>query len=1014
MNMGHSACTLLAIILSAVFSIPQAAGQCQWRLEGSFDGSSIPSATGKTAFDGRYIYTLSTESSLYIYDIADPANPVQISNLYLPTDLHSLTLSNGVILLKQDDLALYAINVSDPENPQISDVFEFDDVPFDGVSRSTGPFGVENGFVYLPTSEGIRILDVTDPADIRQIQMINLVGGTREVSYVFNGLLRAKAIANSQDQVFDVRNPAAPVAITHPEPGFFRSFDGDIAYAVQIDSEEVRVSAYTLPSPDSSVLIGEIAYPFYPGQFNCGIDEIIFSAFDGVGYLSLHSDYTWYGGDGCEWGGDNLRRTIDLSDPGNMVTLSTDVRIPTAVVNGIGVYSTSSFISIRDLAEPVQPVVLGTIRFPQSFLNLHPVDRYLFSRDQSAKTAHALDVRTPGAPSLVDTLFSTTLPDNMVAMGTFDQYVFVATEAIEASYGIEDRTLSAYRVAGDHLELTGQTTQPYGRLWVDEVAASEGFALVGTGTSVQIYSVDSGSLVWETEWLPSFGSPARALMAQGSFAYLLSDHYCEILDLTDPSRPQSAAMIYTGSRIADIADGYLYVVKPGVGLSIYDIKVPAAPFLVGTFSRWQLRGPLAVIDGLVSVASEDRIWFINATDPSNPFKISTRQMPDRTWDLEIVDGFLARSGYSEEVRLYDLQTPADLAQVASAPTLDKPFGVSSFGDLALISDFTGGLHLFDVSDIDTPTEVGFYDTPDRAYETVVVDEGGSTLAFIADGSTGLIILDITDPGSPTLVSSLALSDLALAVAVRDGYAYLGTRFDGLQIVDVSNPAAPTLVRTVDTPGSAQSVTLDGDFAYVADGSSGVQVIDISNPALATAAGSIDTPQSARQVFVHGTVAYVPDRSTGLVALDISDPTNPQLTSTLGGLGDARSVTLWGHLAFVADFDGAVHMVDVADPSDMQLLQSVPTPGAPRAITSDGPRIFTADGDAGLTVLETRPCWYIPCPVDTNDDGLVDFFDVQVYLAAYADNDGLADWNDDGIIDFFDLQSYLGDFAAGCP
>jgi hypothetical protein len=1012
MSMGRSAWIILAFILAVVLAVPQARGQCQWRLEGLFDISSIPRAqSDEIAFDGRYIYTLSTESSLDIYDIANPANPVQTSQLYLPADLHHLTLFSGTVLLKQDDLALYAIDVSNPQSPRIADVFEFNDLPFDGVSNSTGAFGVENGFVFFPTSEGIRILDVTDPADIRQIQVINLVGGTRGVSYVFNGLLRAFGIAGIQTRAFDVRDPAAPVAITHPEPGFFRSFDGDIAYTVQTSYTQVRVSAYTLPTPDTSVLVGEIIYPFAPGQFFCGIDEINFSALDGLGYLELYSEYS-EGDDGCEYAGDFLTRLIDLSNPENMLTLGQAGRVPTAVVNGIGVYS-GYFILIRDLADPVQPVDLGTIRFLQSLRNMHPVDRYLISRDQWAFAAHALDVSTPDTPSLVNTLFSTTLLDDMVGLGTFDRFVFVATEASNASNGVDDRTLSAYRVVGDHLELTGQATHPFGRLRVDEVAASDGFACVGTGTTVQVYSFDAGTLTWETEWFPSFSSSARALLAQGSFAYLLNDRYCEILDLTDPSQPQSVAMIYTGSRIADIADGYLYVVKPGVGLSIYDIKVPAMPFLVGTFSQWQLDGPLAVIDGIVCVASEDRIWFINATDPSNPFKISTRQMPDRTWGLEIVDGFLARSS-DAEVRLYDLQTPSDLAVVSSAPTLDKPFGVSSFGDLALISDYIGGLHIFDVSDIEAPTEVGFYDTPDRAYETVVVNEGGTTLAFIADGSTGLIILDISDPGSPTLVSSLPLSDLALAVAVRDGYAYLGTRFDGLQIVDISNPAAPFLVNTVDTPGSAQSVTLDGDFAYVADGTAGVQVIDISNPAAPTIVGSIDTPQSARQVFVHGTVAYVPDRTTGLVALDISDPANPQLTSTLGGLGDARSVTLWGHLAFVADFDGAVHMVDVADPTDMQLLDSVPTPGTPRAIASDGPRLFAADGDAGLTVLEARPCWYIPCPADTNDDGLIDFFDIQVYLAAYADNDGLADWNNDGLVDFFDLQGYLTEFAFGCP
>ena len=916
-----------------------------------------------------------------------------------------------------NDLALYTIDVSDPENPLIADVFEFDDRPFGGNSASTGAMGFENGIVYLPTSTGIRIFDVSDPADIRQIQMINLVGGTRAISYVFQGLLNAQPIANSQQQAFDVRDPAHPVAITHPAPGYFDAFDGNTAYDIRLINDGIWVSAYQLPSPDTSVLLGEFLMPFPPGFFGCGVDQTDFAAFEGTGYLNLYASFFLFEDGKCEYGPHSISRIIDLTDPANLVVIGDYEGKPLNVVNGIGIFADSYFsnsrLSLHDLVDPTQPDLLDVIRFPQSFLNLAAMNRFLLSLDNDAKAIHAIDVHQPSLPSVTEDLSPPMFPDDMVAIGTSDQYVFIATEPFRSPY-TADRTLSAYRVHGNSMILTGQATRLLNSVWGRQLAASDEIACLSTGNTVQIYSVDSGSITWEAEWPTRSGGFLDSMIVQGSIAYLFVNDRCEILDLSDPSQPHMISDIYVGSDIAVVSGQLLYVLEAGTGLTIYDIENPANVFPIGSFTQWQLYGPMAVSDDLVCVAGSGRIWFINASDPSNPFKISTRQIPASTRALEIIDGFLAWSGTNKEVRLYDLQTPTDLALVASAPTLDKPFGVSSFGDLALVSDFTGGLHLFDVSDIDAPTEVGFYDTPDRAYETVVVDEGGAVLAYIADGSTGLIILDITDPGSPTLVSSLALSDLALAVAVRDGYAYLGTRFDGLQIVDVSNPAAPTLVRSVDTPGNAQSVTLDGDFAYVADGSSGVRVIDITNPALATTAGSIDTPQSARQVFVHGSVAYVPDRSTGLIALDIADPTNPQLTSTLGGLGDARSATLWGHLAFVADFDGAVHMVDVADPSDMQLLESVPTPGSPRAITSDGPRILTADGDAGLTVLEARPCWYIPCPVDTNSDGLVDFFDVQVYLAAYAASDGLADWNDDGTIDFFDLQSYLGDFTTGCP
>ncbi len=56
----------------------------------------------------------------------------------------------------------------------------------------------------------------------------------------------------------------------------------------------------------------------------------------------------------------------------------------------------------------------------------------------------------------------------------------------------------------------------------------------------------------------------------------------------------------------------------------------------------------------------------------------------------------------------------------------------------------------------------------------------------------------------------------------------------------------------------------------------------------------------------------------------------------------------------------------------------------------------------------------PCRADFNGDGALNFFDVQLFLAAFGAGQPLADWNDDGIFDFFDVNAYLAAFSAGCP
>jgi len=55
-----------------------------------------------------------------------------------------------------------------------------------------------------------------------------------------------------------------------------------------------------------------------------------------------------------------------------------------------------------------------------------------------------------------------------------------------------------------------------------------------------------------------------------------------------------------------------------------------------------------------------------------------------------------------------------------------------------------------------------------------------------------------------------------------------------------------------------------------------------------------------------------------------------------------------------------------------------------------------------------------CPPDLNGDGILDFFDISVFIQALGANDPVGDFNHDGIFNFFDVSSYLQSFSAGCP
>ncbi len=56
----------------------------------------------------------------------------------------------------------------------------------------------------------------------------------------------------------------------------------------------------------------------------------------------------------------------------------------------------------------------------------------------------------------------------------------------------------------------------------------------------------------------------------------------------------------------------------------------------------------------------------------------------------------------------------------------------------------------------------------------------------------------------------------------------------------------------------------------------------------------------------------------------------------------------------------------------------------------------------------------PCPADLTADGILDFFDVSLFLTYFQSSNPIADFNGDGVFNFFDISIFLLAFTAGCP
>lgn len=118
---------------------------------------------------------------------------------------------------------------------------------------------------------------------------------------------------------------------------------------------------------------------------------------------------------------------------------------------------------------------------------------------------------------------------------------------------------------------------------------------------------------------------------------------------------------------------------------------------------------------------------------------------------------------------------------------------------------------------------------------------------------------------------------------------------------------------------------------------------------------------------------------------------PELDLDADGLVGLSDACLWPDAPTDANQDGQTNQ------ADLEFILALARANGEQASDSNGDGIPDQCG----------------CPADWNNDGQLDFFDVQAFIGAFALHDPAADLNDDGLYNFFDIQEFLSLFSSGC-
>ncbi len=338
---------------------------------------------------------------------------------------------------------------------------------------------------------------------------------------------------------------------------------------------------------------------------------------------------------------------------------------------------------------------------------------------------------------------------------------------------------------------------------------------------------------------------------------------------------------------------------------------------------------------------------------------------------------------------------------------------------------------------------------------------------------GVKVFDVSSPDAPQLVNTLDL-DGDMLVHVHDSILYCSNRFgnshsgQGVRVFDVSDPGNPMFLVEMEPGQNGQSVDIEfaNDLVYMLSGGN-LYIYDMSNPAIPELIGSAENLEGAMRMEVEGSRVYA-GWSSGLTILDATDPETPVVLNTLpysltGGItsmqvrdgivyvcrqGDGfrtidvtdaqnpvvldpqfwfagpqinANIELDGDVAFISqsvvrsdgsEYDEYFGVVDISDPSNLVRINHVVTDSRLRRGTIALQSGFAYLAGQELMVHDiSNLC---ACPADFTGDGVLDFFDVSMFLSAYNDADPIADFNADGMYDFFDVSAFISAYQAGCP
>jgi len=285
-----------------------------------------------------------------------------------------------------------------------------------------------------------------------------------------------------------------------------------------------------------------------------------------------------------------------------------------------------------------------------------------------------------------------------------------------------------------------------------------------------------------------FHTPAASysVFKKGSYVYVGSESFLEIIDIDDISQPKEIGSLYFQPPINLCKDVY-------------------------------------VNDNFAYIGGFEQFRIVDVSDPSSPqiesslnVEFSINQILVRDNFAYVTGGVYGIGGYFQIIDVSNPEYPEKKGKLSG--------GINALG-LCIVENYAyvcwnSEVGIIDISNPDSPELMESFNIYGGAWD---VDVSGSFLYVAAGILGGLKIFDISDPLHPEEISSITTTDYVIDIKISNNYLYAATMGPRLIVFDVSNPYIPLEVGFYSTPGYSFEVDASEGFLYVADFNAGLQI-----------------------------------------------------------------------------------------------------------------------------------------------------------------------------------------------